>query len=42
MKVPSYITAHRAAAVAITLVIMLCFLLGAVVIPLVAQLKGNG
>jgi hypothetical protein len=42
MKVPQYITAYRAIAVAITLVIMFAFLFGAVVIPLAAVLKGNG
>jgi hypothetical protein len=42
MKVPQYITAYRAVAVAITLIIMLGFLLGAVVIPLATALKGNG
>lgn len=42
MKVPQYITAYRAIAVAITIVIMFCFLLGAVAIPLATLLKGNG
>jgi hypothetical protein len=42
MKVPHYITAYRAVAVAITLIIMLAFLYGAVVIPLTTALRGNG
>ena len=41
MKVPQYITAYRAVAVAITLIIMVGFLLGAVVVPLAALLKGK-
>jgi hypothetical protein len=41
MKVPHYITAYRAVAVAITLIIMFAFLFGTVVIPLVAVLEGN-
>jgi hypothetical protein len=40
MKVPQYITAYRAVAIAITLVIMFLFLLGDVVGPLAALLKG--
>ena len=42
MKIPHYITAYRAVAVAITLIIMIAFLYGAVVIPLAAALKVNG
>jgi hypothetical protein len=40
MKVPQYITTYRAITVAITLVIMFFFLLGDVVGPLAALLKG--
>ncbi len=40
MKVPQYITAYRAATVGITLVVMLLFLLGDIVGPLAALLKG--
>lgn len=38
MRVPQYITGFRVTAVAVTLVIMICFLVGAVVIPLAAEL----
>ena len=40
MKIPQYITAFRAVAVAITLVIVFLFLLGDAVGPLAALFKG--
>jgi hypothetical protein len=40
MKVPQYITTYRAVTVAITLVIMACVLLGDLLGPLPALLKG--
>jgi hypothetical protein len=40
MKIPQYITTYRAITVAITLVIMLLFLLGDVAGPLGALFKG--
>jgi hypothetical protein len=42
MKIPRYIIGYRTAAVAVTLTIMLAFLIGTVVIPLLTALKGNG
>jgi hypothetical protein len=38
MRVPQYITGFRVTAVAVTLVIMTCFLVAAVVVPLAAEL----